>query len=230
MIQTNKAILYLRYSPRPKDTGSIPQQAEDLQQWCERNGYDVKLIAFDPDTSGATPIWDRPGLAIAFQQLRRGDVFVVRHVDRAARSLGIGIAIEEYLDQVGATLVSVEQGGVQESKSKNWNAWAMRQILNLMAEGQRVTGNERTSRRMRSHQRERRAMSKCPPYGWRRSGAMLEPLEEEQHVIRLVKEMAETCTPGQIADYLNERPYRARGKRWHRQTIRRILKQEPILI
>lgn len=225
MIQTNRAILYLRYSPRPKDTDSIQAQAVDLQEWCGQNGYDVKLICFDPDTSGATPIWDRPGLAIAFKQLRRGDAFIVRHVDRAARSLGIGIAIEEFIDQAGATLVSVEQGGVQESKSANWHSWAMRQIYNLMAEGQRITGNARTSRRMLSHQREGRAMSKCPPYGWRRSGDKLEPLESEQAVVRLIRSMRHDRTPGGIANYLNEAGTPARGAKWHRQTVRRILEQ-----
>lgn len=224
MIANQTAILYLRYSPRPKDTDSIQKQAADLQDWCERNGYRVRLIAFDPDTSGATPIWDRPGLAIAFGQLKRGEAFVVRHVDRAARSLGIGIAIEEYIDQVGATFVSVEQGGRQESKSENWNAWAMRQVMNLMAEGQRITGNERTSRRMRQKQREGLAMSKCPPYGRRRSGAILEDDEQEQATAQRVRVMsAKGMTPGQIAAFLDMEGVPCRGSRWHRQTVRRIV-------
>jgi DNA invertase Pin-like site-specific DNA recombinase len=224
MIAHQTAILYLRYSPRPKDTDSIQKQASDLQDWCERNGYRVRLIAFDPDTSGATPIWSRPGLAIAFEQLKRGEAFVVRHVDRAARSLGIGIAIEEHIDQLGATFVSIEQGGRQESKSENWNAWAMRQVMNLMAEGQRVTGNERTSRRMRQKQREGFAMSACPPYGRRRSGDRLEPDEAEQETARRIRSMwSQGKTPGQIAAILDLEGVPCRGSRWHRQTIRRIV-------
>lgn len=226
MIANQTAILYLRYSPRPKDTESIQKQAADLQDWCERNGYRVRLIAFDPDTSGATPIWSRPGLAIAFEQLKRGEAFVVRHVDRAARSLGIGIAIEEHIDQIGATFVSVEQGGVQESKSANWNAWAMRQVMNLMAEGQRITGNQRTSRRMRQRQREGFAMSKCPPYGWKRSGDKLEAFPEEQATAARIRSLALSgYTPGRIADILDSDGTPARGSRWHRQTVRRILAQ-----
>lgn len=222
-------VLYARYSPRPKDTDSIQAQTTDLLEYCRAHDLTPYCVCFDPDTSGTIPMFSRPGLAQALKLLRRGDNLVVRNLNRAARSISVGLAIEEELDRIGATLHSVENGGRQPSKRNDVNAWFLRCIQFLVADVQRIEGNSRTSRRMKQHQQNGRAMGKVPPYGSRLSDDHkdLEPDPLEQDAITQIVHLAAlNYPPDRIASLLNassDMRQLCRGPKWHPNTVRRIL-------
>lgn len=222
--QYKRAILYARYSPRPKDNDSVAAQARDMQDWCQKNGIPIHMVAFDPDVSGTVPLFDRPGLASALSVLRRSDILVLRNLKRAARSLLVGLAIEEEVERIGARIAFTEEGGVQPTKGEDLNAWCMRAILYLMADMDRIGICKRTSAGMLRHQREGRAMGSQAPYGWATVDGQHVPLEEEQPRLAMIKVWAkEDLTPYEIARRLNVAGIPARGKRWHPNTVARIL-------
>ena len=220
------AIIYCRYSPRPHESDSIQSQAADLQTWCQEHGHDVRMVCFDPDTSGTVAFYDRPGLATALTCLQRGDLFVVRNLNRAARAVGVGLAIEEEIERIGAQLAATENGGVQATKSTDRNAWCMRVIHYLMSDMQRMEICERTSRRMLQHQASGRAMGGAAPYGWTIRDGELVPDPDEQRTIAYVRELSKQgATPSEIATRLRRKGISPRGARWHSNTVRRILKR-----
>jgi len=207
-----RAVIYCRYSPRPHESDSIQSQAEDMQDWCKRNQLTPHCVAFDADVSGTVPFYARPGLAQAISQLRRGDVLVIRNLNRAARSIAVGLAIEEEVERIGAQLCVTESGGLQPTKSKDRNAWCMRVIHYLMADMQRMEINERTSRRMCQHQANGRAMGGHAPYGYSKIGHDLVPNEDEQAIVPQITTLSDQgFTPGEIAGILNRRGIPARG-------------------
>lgn len=218
------AIIYARYSPRPHESESIRGQVEDLQTWCRSHELQPTLVCFDPDVSGTVGAYERPGLATALRSLRKGDVLVIRNLNRAARSISVGLLIEEEVERVGARLAVLESGGMQPSKAEDRNAWCMRVIMYLMSDMQRMETNERTSRRMKQHQENGRSMGGHAPYGWRKDGSDLIPDSDEQSVIEHVKQLSKTGhTVGEIAVRLTREGIPCRGNGWHRETIRRIL-------
>lgn len=228
----SRAILYCRYSPRPKESDSIQAQAADLFEWCVRREHEVHAICFDPEISGAVPMFSRPGLAQALAMLKRNDLFVVRNLNRAARSIGVTIAIEEELERIGAQLVAVENGGLQPRKRDDMNAWFLRMIMALVSERERLEMNARTSRRMKQQQRNGKVVGSKPPYGWTIHNGELAQNEREQQTIGTIKTMHENGYGiFEIINKLHKHPstYPPRGVRWHPTTIRRILKEHGLI-
>lgn len=219
-----KAILYLRYSPRREDAESIQSQAVDLSVWCESKQYDVRLICFDPAVSGTVPMFSRPGLATALAELRAGEILVVRNLNRSARGVVIGLAIEAEVERIGARLAVIEEGGVQKWKEEDPSAWAMRVFKYTFAEVQRIEGNKRTSRRMLHHQKNGRSMGGEPPYGWHKAGPNLIEDPREQSVRDTMRSLVVAgFTDAEIARVFAKKQIKPRtGDVWHLTTIRRI--------
>lgn len=225
-------IIYVRFSPRADDSESIQAQAVDLSVWCEAHGHLVSLICFDPAVSGTVPMFSRPGLATALAELRAGDLLVVRNLNRSARGVLIGLAIEAEVERIGARLAVLEEGGVQKWKEEDPNSWLARVIKYAIAEVQRIEGNKRTSRRMLHHQANGRAMGGDPPYGWRKVGCLKAGDDQttlvedpgEQSVRDSMRHMvAAGYTDAEIAKVFAKKRWTPRsGTVWHLTTIRRI--------
>lgn len=219
-----RAVIYARYSPRPHESDSIQAQATDMLDWCEKNNTECHCVCYDPDVSGTVPFFARPGLACALSQLRRGDMLIIRSLSRAARSVAVGLAIEEEVERLGARLVVLESGGLQRTKAQDRNAWCMRVISYLMNDMQRMEINERTSRRMLQHQASGRAMGGSAPYGWRKDGHELIEDDQEQAVIARVVEWEKSgFTNAEIAARLTREGIKPRGDKWHINTVKRII-------
>lgn len=218
------AILYARYSPRPHESESVESQLEEMRRWATEHGYTVVGEFWDKDVSGTIPLLEREGLASAFRALKPGYALVVRNVDRAARGPEVALVIESELARIGAHLCAIEQGGRQATKYEDPSAWGMRMFHYIFAEIKRIEGNRRTSRKMRSAQDAGRRMSKEPPFGFHASGGYLLADPGEQRTLEDIKRWhAQGFGPGSIATRLEAAGVPCRGKRWHKQTVRRIL-------
>jgi len=219
-----KAILYARYSPRPKDTDSILKQMEDLHAWCEKNDVEPILCAYDPAVSGTVSLWDRPGLSQAILATKPSYFFVVRNLNRIARKAGVALAIEEEIwDNRKATLVSIEDGGIL---SNDPHSRFTRLVLYGVSELQRLELNARTKRRMLQKQAEGKAMGSVPPFGYSIGpGGTLIENKAEKAILKLVRHLrSEGLGCRRICRVLNARGIPRRGgKEWTPAAVQRIL-------
>lgn len=99
-----EAIIYTRFSPRPnaKECDSCKRQDERCLDYCDKKGYRIRGSFKDEGVSGGTLI--RPGLQGALDVLEAGTVLLVDSLSRLSRDLGISLAIEEQVEQAGATI------------------------------------------------------------------------------------------------------------------------------
>lgn len=97
---------------------------------------------------------DRPELRNAIKALRSGDTLVVTKLDRLARSLRDLLAIVDELEEKGAHLVVLDQGGLIDTRSSVGRL--MIQILGAVAEMERNLISERTREALKGRPRGRR--------------------------------------------------------------------------
>lgn len=215
-----KAIIYTRWSPRPDadTTEATKAQLTICRNHCRAKGYEVAAEFSDEDMSGDDE--DRPGLWNAVDALKRGYVLVVADPERLARSTFLEESIYRIVNKHKATVEAV-QGGVSGNSIEDE---LIRKILSNFREYQKKVSAARTKARMLAHQANGRAMSKHPPFGFKRAGKALVSDEAEQTTLGRIKRWrAAGWTNGAIARQLNNEGQPCRGKYWHRETIRRAL-------
>lgn len=119
---------YARVSTQDQDT--VAQIAALKSSGCE--------LIFQEKASGGR--WDRPELHRLLEQLRKGDVLVVRKLDRLSRSLKDVLTLMEKIDQAGAGFRSLTE--VIDTTSPGGRM--MMQIVGTFAEFERAMLRERT--------------------------------------------------------------------------------------
>lgn len=215
-----KAIIYTRWSPRPDaDTTEATQaQLTICRNHCRAKGYEVAGEFSDADVSGDDDT--RVALWQAVDALRRGYALVVADPERLARSVYLEERIHRDAEKRGAIIEAV-MGGHQ---GHGYDGQMIRQIMAAIREREKKYNADRTKARMLAHQSNGRAMSKHAPFGWRRVGKSLVIHDGEQTALARIREWhAAGMTVGWIAKQLNAEGQPCRGKRWHRETIRRAL-------
>jgi site-specific DNA recombinase len=215
-----KAIIYTRWSPRPDaDTTEATQaQLTICRNHCRAKGYAVAGEFSDEDVSGDDDT--RVGLWQAVDALKRGYVLVVADPERLARSVYLEERIHRDAEKRGASIEAV-LGGHQ---GKGYDGDMIRQIMAAIRQREKKYNADRTKARMLAHQANGRAMSKHPPFGWKRVAKTLVLNDDEQATLARIREWhAAGMTPGWIVRRLNAEGQACRGKRWHRETIRRAV-------
>lgn len=247
MTQNQYFVAYARFSPRPDaaECESTERQLADIKSWARAQGWVLRARKNAPcefrDDAESGDDAERPGLWAAIDALRRGDVLVVRSMDRLARSTGLTEALLLKIAAAGATLASVD--GVAAVGENRYQRF-LRRILQAHAELQLEEIRERTSRRMRQHQANGRLMSKEPPYGFRegeprivtladgstRTERTLEPDPSEQAIAERIAEMrADGLSYHRIAETLNTDGVPARGRRWWQESVKRVCQRTRLL-
>lgn len=226
MSEERRAILYARYSPRREESDSIKTQMADLHDWCEKNNAAPILCCYDPAVSGTVRLRKRPGLLSALDNLKKDMLLVVRNLSRMARSLGTAVEIEEEVyDDIGASIASIEDGGVLDSEP---TSTFTRQILYAVHDLQRKEINIRTSRRMLQRQADGHAMGGQPPFGFSRGeDGMLVSDDTEQNILNQIKLLkADGLGCRRIARLLNDQGYKSRRNiDWTPPAIQHLLKK-----
>ena len=220
-----RGIAYARYSPRRGKSDSIRSQFEDLNKALPNYQIAPELYFFDRETSGTLDLFARQGLSEAVGALRRGDVLCVRNLNRLARDAIVGIAIERQLRRMGCHLFSLEDGGLL-----SWDRQQrlIRGMLYLMADYQREETNERTSRKMREHQRNGRAMGSQAPFGQQIVAGSLVRDPRECLILELMAKLtSQGANCALIAARLNEVDIRKRnGKDWDAASVSNIIRRK----
>jgi site-specific DNA recombinase len=235
-----KAIAYARYSPRPhgEHCDSVEKQLADIREYCARMRYELVGEYSDKALSGADD--ERPGLADAIDACKRGQgyILVVRSLDRLARGNALTEGILLAISARGASLETLD--GLN-TNTETAEQELLRVIMQGLSQFQRRKTRETTSRRMKQHMANGRAMSHLLPYGYRDAGCVqatdaqgkpierriMAPDDAEQTTIR---QMAELKTlglgPRAIARRLNQDGMTLRGRPFKHSSIIRILRRE----
>ncbi len=226
----NTCVIYTRFSPRPDadEAESCDTQEAQCLAHVEGRGWRVRSMHRDEGLSGK--VVDRPGLAAALADLRKGDVLLVVNRDRLARDMFLGELIRRQVAQAGARIHALH-GEAVAGDDDSPEAVFVRQVLDAVAELARKQGAARTRHSMRTQQRQGKRMSHHTPYGWQvdpEDPARLVPHEEEQQRVRRVLRLhAEGRTPWQIARELTVKRVPARGKAWTAKTVAKIISRGP---
>lgn len=234
------AVGYCRFSPRPgaDQCDSCDRQEQEIRDWCERNGVQLRAVCRDENRSGADD--EREGLEEAIDTLKRGDLLLIRDLSRLARDNGM---TERYMMRIaakGARLRSLAgEGTLSETPEDEF----MRVVFQAMHQYQRKANNRRTKRQMLRHQANGRRVSNRIPYGFMPGPDRQETVfnrmtmqpdvktvrtlienPEEQPLLQRIYAMHEAGRgPRAIARELMREGHKCRGGPWHHTTVRNIL-------
>lgn len=259
-----QCVLLARFSPRrdAQDCPSCERQLEDLREWAQRMGRKVRSEFSDPDTSGrdwfrirfkrgtcqrgqreikalrvTTDIEERDGLVAALEALQPGDYLVVRDVDRLSREPELASVYLKIIESKGAQLATLGGGDPSDSPEAQFQ----RDILFAVARYQRRVAADRTSRRMRQHQKNGRKTGRFCPIGYRvgpeevetlpsgkvvRHTSLLPDTDEQAICARMLEMHSEGLTPSQIATRLTKEGVKCRGRRVWKESVAALLERQ----
>jgi DNA invertase Pin-like site-specific DNA recombinase len=217
---------YVRVSTDDQALGPAAQR-EALARWCALHGAELVSVSEDLGVSGAAPLDRRPGLLEALDALgtNGATVLLVAKRDRLARDPIVAAMIEASVAREGARVASAAEAGTEGDDP---SAILMRRMVDAFAEYERHMIRART-RAALAVKRTRGERVGQVPYGSRLAadGVHLEEHPEEARVVALVDELhAAGVSTRAIAARLEADGAPARGARWHRSTVRRLLDRE----
>ena len=131
------ALAYLRTSSAANvgaDKDSDKRQAEAIQSFAERNGYEVVDTFYDAAVSGADALEARPGFAAMMERIAGNGVRVilVETANRFARDLMIQEVGHARLRELGITLIAVDSPNSFVDDTPT--ATLIRQVLGAVAQ------------------------------------------------------------------------------------------------
>ena len=176
--------------------------------------------------SGAAPLDRRPGLLAALDSLEQhGAAYLVAAKrDRFARDVILAAQLERLVERQHGRLVSADGAGEGDSPE----AELMRRILDAFGAFEREIIRGRTRAALATKRAKGLKFGSTAPYGWRLNGERLEPDPEEQRMlVRLHELAANGRSLRQLAAALTTEGFTPRGRRWHPNSVRRILQATP---
>lgn len=216
-----RVVGYVRVSTTEQEHGPRAQR-DAIEAWCEANGHELVAVHEDLGVSGAAPLDKRPGLVAALADLNRGDVLAVAKRCRLARDPIVGAMAEAAAARSGASVVSTAGEGTDGDGP---SSVLMRRIVDAFAEYERLVIGARTKAALAA-KKSRGERVGGVPFGKRvaADGVNLEADPDEQRAVGLVRRLRrDGLSLRAIAERLNDDGIPARGNRWHKSSIARIL-------
>ncbi len=203
-------------------------QEDACREYCTRKGYVVHAVYSDPLSSGKS-MKDRPGIAQALTELKRGMILVAWKSNRILRNDEIMIALESSVRKRGAYIEVVEGHVAGDPESPMVKLFKkMQYILDQWDREQKAI---ETSIKMLARQARGERMSNELPFGNR-----IDPDNEdrfvqdddEQEVLKMMMTFyREERSLQKVSDRLASLGhYNRRGNPWDRKSIGRILRRE----
>jgi len=229
-----KAIIYARFSPRPKEsaerTETIESQIKRCEEYCSYRDYDVVTNYEDREKSGGDR--NRAGLNDALEHVKRigkGAVLVVYSLSRLSRAARDSHNILGELKAKGVQLAS----SADMFDSTTTIGRLVFGILSTTNEYVREEGNRVTSERMQDASANGRRMTRPDrlKYGW-----MINPNDPKRTMLCKAEcwnidfmfgLLGCGYTPTEIRQELKDRNITNRGKKWYAASIKRILDRGP---
>ncbi len=222
---TTQAIIYTRFSPRPKanECTSNEKQFERCRNYCERKEYGWDPPYQDRKVSGS--ILNRPGLQAAIAALEPSMILVVDSSDRLARDLLVYHTICHEVEKAGATIEFADGSPVADTPESK----LFRNILADFAAYERDRIRLRTKKGLEKKRKNGERTTGKIPIGW-----MLDPKDPKRLVICRQERRAITAiciwsnmgrSSERIAKDLEDFHGLCRGKLWSARTIRKLIKR-----
>lgn len=226
-----QAVIYTRYSPRPRktkngelvDSLSCEFQETKGREYCQLREMDVLAVYRDKAISGKS-MKNRPGLEEALGQVcKERAVLVCYNMARLARSVRDLIKITDVLDKHQADIVLV-------TEQLDTTTPMGRLVFHVMAAiGQftRESTGEHTSAMLRDMQRNGLRTSNRPRFGWKvdpkDASRVIRDGDEQDTIATMIRLRKQGIGNTFIARALMIQGRKPRGERWHGTTVRRIL-------
>lgn len=213
--------IYTRYSTEKQSEDSIEIQENICREYANRKGFTVDEVFSDPATSAKYPVNERPSGKRLAAKLRRGDVLIVKCLDRLSR------AVEDYgllkqWDADGIAVHLADENG--NSLDMSTATGKMIVVVKLMqSEYERNITSERTAAKAK-HYRENDKRWGSVPVGKKCVNGKLVDDEYEREAVakaRRIRSAGKSYreVAAQLADlgYLNRK-----GEPYHHNQVRRM--------
>jgi DNA invertase Pin-like site-specific DNA recombinase len=233
-------VAYTRVSTdsQAESGAGLEAQRHSIEAYAARHGLEVRSWHSDDGVSGAADLADRPALAAAVADLRRGDVLIVAKRDRLGRDTFVVGMIERVIGKRGATVVSADGVANGDTPADQF----MRSVLDAASQFERGLIRQRT-RSALAAKRRAGEVTGTVPFGWQLASTDRDPstgdlldstlieVPAEQTILRLIAELRGTGMSLQsIADTLNAaRHATKKGRKWHASTIRSVIGRQAAL-
>lgn len=145
----------------------------------------VDHIYEDAGISGSVPLSERPQGGAMVQALQAGDTVIANKIDRIFRNAADALATVEKWKAMDVKLIIAEFGA--DPVTENGTSKLLFGILSMVAEFERQTILDRTSSGRAEKKAKGGHIGGSSPFGYLKigegKGAMLEPVEAQQHAI-----------------------------------------------
>lgn len=217
---TIRVVGYVRVSTDEQHHGPRAQ-LDALHAWCARHGAELVAVYEDIGVSGAAPLDRRPGLIGALDALDAGAVLLAAKRDRLARDVIVAATVERLAVRAGARVETADGAGEGDGPE----ALLMRRMVDAFAEYERQIIKARTRAALAAKKARGERVGELP------IGSRVAPdgvtlavdTGEAEAVALIVSLRAEGLSLRAIAAELNQRGVQARGARWHKTTVARVL-------
>ncbi len=223
------AFAYIRVSTEEQATEGLSLDAQEraVRAYCDMRGLALVECIIDPGISAGKPLHARPGGKHLLEALadRRTAAVVALKLDRLFRDCADCLAVVDQWDRQGTALHLVDLGGQAVDTSTAMGRFFLT-VMAGAAEMERNLIRERTRAAMAEKKARGQWLGQAP-YGFRcaADGVHLEADPREQRILDLIAGLRKDgMSLQQLTRWLNEQHIPARGKRWHKSTLVRIVK------
>ena len=213
------------------ESESIYTQEHAINQFCIRNGLQLKELVKDEEVSGTIPFSRRPGGKRIEALLHEGVVqgVILTKLDRGFRNTSDAIVTIDLWGKEGYAIFIIDFLGGKQLDSRDPIAKAMLSMVAVFAQLDRDMISARTRDKL-AYRKEKGKRYTRSIYGYRANeNGDLIPEEQEQLTISIIKnKRADGESLRQIAEYLEENHFSTPrgGKRWYASTVGCILNNE----
>lgn len=234
-----RIIPYIRVSTeeQAKSGLGLEAQIEAIRREATHRGLPVSDPFGDPGKSGDLPLEKRGGLIASIKSLRRGDILMVAKLDRLSRcGVADTLAIEAAVRKRGARIVSAAGEGTEPKDKYDVSAHTQRDMIGLFSSMEKRNTAARTHVALQA-KRARGTLAGHVPFGFTTTvvdgttkrglpARALVPVPSEQRAVEsIVALRLQGLGLRRICNRLEACGIKARGPRWHPETVRSILAQ-----
>lgn len=218
-----KAAIYARVSTvEQANNYSIGEQVEQLQEYCERNGWQIEERYIDSGFSGAST--NRPALMKMLSETDYYDVVVVWKLDRLSRSIIDTMTIIER-DLLANDIQFIALAENIDTESHTWVTQAG--IYSTIAQSEREAITERMQMGKLARAKSGKPMSWAfDPFGYSYNKKTqtydIVPIEADV-VKKMFKTYAEIKSVTKLRDTLNQNGYVGKDVKWSYRTAKQVL-------
>jgi len=219
-----KAVAYVRMSTDRQDLSPDAQRAA-IERWASTQCVTVVAWRDDLGVSGGTPLEERPGLLAAIDAVdtHHAGVLVVAKRDRLARDVLTAALVERLCERKGARIQTADGAGNESGPE----GALMRTLLDAFAAYERALIRARTKGALAVLKAKGRRTGGVPMGSSVGEGGMLATNEAERAAVERARALrGEGKSLRAIAATLDAEGHRPRGKRWHVETLSRMVAAE----